>query len=314
MRLSLAEAYPPIPVCQIRHDLLILYELSTIPQRPKTTEITQAAKTVVPVAIEKGRKENLKDAYSGEMTRGSIKRMKKAIDALISIADWKMVKHPTKDFNIRFKLNFITLTLPAPQGTISDKTIASKALKPFIEALKDKHEGVSYIWKAETQENGNIHYHITTDKFIPYNWIKQCWNQKLEKFGYIDKFEEKHGHRHPNSTDIHATHNIKDFKRYLVKYMTKKDDTRRKIEGKTWDCSRNLKDHKRAEVEIDYELQMSLQSYIEANDTQVKQTDHCTLIFIRRHEWKKWLPPRVNLAFENWCQCVRQSGKEPVAT
>ena len=142
------------------------------------------------------------------MKKGTIKRMKTAIDALISIAGPKTVKHPTKDYHFTFKHNFITLTLPAPQRDITDQQITREALKPLLEYLKDHYPGISYIWKAERQHNGNIHYHITTDKYIPHHILKERWNYYLKKFHFIKEFASKHGHSHLNSTDIHATNSI----------------------------------------------------------------------------------------------------------
>lgn len=303
--------YEVIPVCQIRHDCLVLYDFRESGGRRSDSNSHFDNKGLIGLLAQDTDNDTGRRPYSGEMTAGSVKRMKKAIDALISIAEWKTVKHPTKDYNIRFKLNFITLTLPAPQRDIKDKDITRKALQPLLEWVKDHYPRTSYIWKAETQENGNIHYHLTTDSYIPHDQLKRAWNQKLKKFGLIRDFAAKHGHSQPNSTDIHATRKIKNFKSYLIKYMTKVDDTRRKIEGKTWDCSRNLKDHKRAEVHIDTSLALALTAYIAKNETQVKTTDFCTLVFIKKKDWRAHLPTTITDTFDQWKETIRPDYKPP---
>ena len=129
--------YPEIPVCQLRHDLLICYTLTERPPRAKTTNSQNdynPPEETKPQQLKTPQKE---ERYTGLMKKGTIKRMKTAIDALISIAEPKTVKHPTKDYHFTFKHNFITLTLPAPQRDITDQQITREALKPLLEYLKD---------------------------------------------------------------------------------------------------------------------------------------------------------------------------------
>lgn len=109
----------------------------------------------------------------------------------------------------------------------------------------------NYIWKAELQKNGNIHFHLLTDFFISYQIVRDTWNNCQSKLGFISSFELKHGHRDPNSTDVKAVTSINNLAGYLSKYMLKPTektkqqkltadiDLQRK--GKVWDCSLNLK-------------------------------------------------------------------------
>ena len=57
------------------------------------------------------------------------------------------------------KLNFIHLTIPS-QGTKSDKFI-KLILNRFILYAYRKTGLRSYVWKAEPQARGEIHFHIT---------------------------------------------------------------------------------------------------------------------------------------------------------
>jgi hypothetical protein len=78
-----------------------------------------------------------------------------------------------------------------------------------------------YVWKYEKQGNGNIHYHILTDKFIPYRELRDNWNRIIEKHNYIYQFKLKHGHTDPNTTDIHSLKKVNNVPQYLSKYMIK---------------------------------------------------------------------------------------------
>ncbi|MFQ5865594.1 MAG: hypothetical protein ACE5IW_10230 [bacterium] len=78
-----------------------------------------------------------------------------------------------------------------------------------------------YLWRAEAQANGNIHFHVACDKYIPWWQLRHYWNKVQNNLGYIDRFEEKHGHRDPNSTDIHSVKKIRNLGAYLSKEISK---------------------------------------------------------------------------------------------
>jgi len=157
-------------------------------------------------------------------------------------------------------LCFVTLTLPAAQMH-PDKFLKRDLLNPFLIYAKRKWKVINFIWKAEPQKNGNLHFHILMDRFIPWQEVRELWNKLLEPLGYIDKFFEKNGSRNPNSSDVHGL--IRDKKNreivfvgaYLAKYISKvskvaKDapDTDEKkdrpIEGRLWGCSDKIKELK----------------------------------------------------------------------
>lgn len=167
-------------------------------------------------------------------------------------------------------VSFVTLTLPSTQMH-TDKEIIYQFVK-FIDHLKKvknytiengqttKNEALAlehYLWRAETQENGNIHFHLLFDTFFNHEVLKRVWNQYLSKLGYLN------GSR---SASIHSIRNLNDVGAYVTKYMTKEplndhyndlvknnkisrkdldmipDEKkyRRTIIGKTWGCSRSL--------------------------------------------------------------------------
>lgn len=100
----------------------------------------------------------------------------------------------------------------------------------------------NYVWKVETQANGNIHAHITSDCFIHYSYIRSSWNSLLIKNGLMKDFASKHGHSDPNSTDVTAVNSIKNLAAYLAKYFSKSDAERRGVSGRLWSCSYSLSD------------------------------------------------------------------------
>lgn len=155
------------------------------------------------------------------------------------------------------QFTFVTLTLPAEQMH-SDKDLNKLALNPFIIKLTRKHGLINYLWRAERQENGNLHYHIIADTYIHHAALRAAWNGILDGLGYIDKYRQNQKLFHstgfrlhhdklpkwsadkqlkayhkgvsedwsnPNSTDIHSLKNVKDAAKYISKYCTKSDLT-----------------------------------------------------------------------------------------
>lgn len=108
------------------------------------------------------------------------------------------------------QLSFITLTVSSNENQTLDYCYTN-LLKPFLRIMRNKHNLTTYIWKAEVQQRGQIHYHITTPLFIHYQIIKDVWNNIQRKLGLLDEFEKINGHSNPNSTDIHEVKHIKDL-------------------------------------------------------------------------------------------------------
>jgi hypothetical protein len=202
--------------------------------------------------------DNLKKGKSGEyngyMSPTTSRKVKEIITAWVECVNQRNLD--IENNLIKGKkstITFVTLTLSSKQMN-DDNFIKRFMLGSFVKKIKDNESVENYFWRAEPQKNGNIHFHIITDTYIPYNNIRTYWNRIQEKFGYIKPFIEKFGHNNPNSTDIHKVKEVKNVSAYLCKYVAKKDEEKesRKIEGRIWGCSDNLKELKvfRKEVEI----------------------------------------------------------------
>jgi hypothetical protein len=87
-------------------------------------------------------------------------------------------------------ISFITLTLCFTQHH-SDNFIKKACLNQFFTELNRKYPSIQYIWRAEKQKNGNIHFHILTNHFVPWAWIAQTWNRLLKKIGYLQQYQQK---------------------------------------------------------------------------------------------------------------------------
>lgn len=140
----------------------------------------------------------------------------------------QIISEPKLVFSVRenkefwFNLSFIDLTLPSVQ-LHSDEYIKKHMLSPFLKWLERSWSVKSYIWKAETQNNGNIHFHLTTDKFIHWKSIRAKWNRLCSAHGYCKVFQNGTNDKGDSATKIKAVINPDKIKMYVASYCTKKD-------------------------------------------------------------------------------------------
>ena len=141
---------------------------------------------------------------NGTLSANAKRKVSKAIEYLNTTATEKKVTEKIYGKTIKFKTTFITLTLPSQQQH-PDSVIINKCLNSFLIEIIKFYNVKNYIWRAETQYHGNIHFHILADNFIPWNELRNRWNRIINKLGYVDRFHEKHGHKTPNSTTFKSS-------------------------------------------------------------------------------------------------------------
>lgn len=183
------------------------------------------------------------------------RKMTKAVNYMLFVTNTKRVTNSYNGRNFQFKIAFVTLTLPSKQ-IHPDNEIKSQCLNQLLIELKKYYHVRNYIWRAEKQHNGNLHFHVLVDRFIPYQELRDRWNRIVNKLGYVDRYRDEQIQWHsegfrvrknllktwpkrkqfeayrrgakthwnsPNSTDIHSVQKIRDLKSYITKYVTKNE-------------------------------------------------------------------------------------------
>ncbi|MFK5894428.1 MAG: hypothetical protein QM504_14505 [Pseudomonadota bacterium] len=214
--------------------------------------------------------------YNGYISKSTTKRINCMVESLIFAIEQNQEESMKIGKSTKIQPTFITLTLSYAQIQ-SDNYIKRNMLMRFIELCKNNKGVVNYIWRAEPQVNGNIHFHIIADKFIKWQWIREKWNEIQSKHEYLDAFEQKHGHRDPNSTDIHGLQRVNNIAAYICKYMTK-DKPLRKIEGRIWGCSKNLHKMKNPRIEICEHIINEIEELVRDKKAFKKVYEWCTVI------------------------------------
>lgn len=246
-----------------------------------------------------------KNRINNNISINSKRKLKYAINTLKAISTPKTAYNFKSGKPFKFLLNFLTLTLPAEQGTIKDTYIKRVLLNKFLINAKHKYGLNNYVWKAERQKNDNLHIHITSNTYMNCEWIKHTWNRILSETDLINKFYLKHHHKDPNSTDIHSVRNIKRLDLYLIKYFTKNDNDQKIIAGKLWDCSNSLNFNNRLHFPITDDLRECYSYIIKKYSKLLYENDYYTSIsFYNESEFKR-LPVELMEKYQHHLEFLR---------
>lgn len=197
----------------------------------------------------------LDNKHNFQLSGKAAGRIKEKVTWLYELARNKTITTSTGKILTSFKMNFITLTLPAKQQH-STAVITSNCLNQFLTELKKTHNLENYVWRLEYQKNGNVHYHIATDCFIEFEYCRAVWNRCIGKLGYIEAYHnifaplsfheynarvnkdnstplatiseryamgKRNAWRMPNTVDVRAVSNAKNIAFYISKYITKQE-------------------------------------------------------------------------------------------
>ncbi|MRR55331.1 MAG: hypothetical protein EG822_12625 [Deltaproteobacteria bacterium] len=138
-----------------------------------------------------------------------------------------------------------------------------KQLVRFLDALSKRQkrtvesrgtgELLQYIWTAELQKNGNIHFHILLNTRFPIKWLSERWGQAS------------------NSVDVRSLKNAEHAARYISKYVSKDENS--VIEGRRYYISEGLRESMKPTVMVyeGQEMKKELQDIIEAMKEEIEK-------------------------------------------
>ena len=301
-----------IPIARITPSSITLYHLST----------ENYTRTHKQIENEKNLTRGLFNGYMSPKTKSKVKRY---LDTWIEAVN-QIKKSPEAKYLEKVPyLTFVTLTLPSTQKH-DDNKIKRLCLTPFIETLKRKFNVWNYFWRAEAQENGNIHFHLIIDSYIHHEKLRNEWNICINKLNYVDEFEAKFGHRNPNSTDINSLKNVRSVSAYVIKYCCKSDGYR-EIKGRIHGCSDSIRKLMPYEIIIEAEDYDMIEKAIEGEKFYIRQDDCFTYIQMKVQSFLKRInSPHLGKMMDNYKKIgaelytkntvhptnYLQAGKEPI--
>lgn len=282
-----------VPYLQIRSNSIIAYTLN---------EDRNFHRSIQALLTENLRKQ---ETYTGKICPGTKKRLIKAIDFMVSINPERKIFNPVAHRNQKFRVGFLTLTIGSRYDRIIEGKEAHKnLLEPFIKWMRQVHGVKSYLWKAELQKRGQIHYHLTIDQFIHWRAIRDKWNELQCRGGYIDSYFKRYGHYDPNSVDIHAVKNMGGLGHYLKKEIAKAFQNEKSIGGKVWDCSLNIKKAKWFTVNENMDYAYTNQM-VKDGEMIVRETDHCYIYEFLKQPASVFLNDRYKKDYDGYLNEVR---------
>lgn len=288
--LAIPLQYMAEPLLQVRSNTLVQYSLC-----PKYYQHIPESGALPPgfFRVDEETGEIIRNAYSGEFTKGAKKRLKKSVELLCQAAkEYQFIKNPVTGKYHPFQLTFTTLTFPDDE-LIPACEATKTCLEPFLRWMRTKWACDMYVWKAELQKRGQLHYHITANCFIPWTEVRRKWNELQKSAGYLENFHKKFGHYSPPGTEIKGVRNKKDLAGYLEKKLMKtftiideatkdiqnQDEFKQAISvyGKVWDCSSNLKSEDYYTASCSGETYDNLCHMIENKEVDIIELPRCTI-------------------------------------
>lgn len=272
---------------QIRRNSIVQYDQSEFTRRKQES-------------INELLAENGRDTYRGEMSVVAQKNLRRKIQIWHSGIEYFNSKVSNPTMRNTKRLVFLTLTLCALQRH-SDQQIKRDVLKPFMRILREKFNCINYVWKAESQQTGSIHFHVIIDQFIDKEEIQRIWNCCQQKLFYVDRFEAKCGHNHPPSTHVEVIDSLEIAEKYIEKYICKEDKYRR-IEGAIWKASKSINSLKFFEIVEDSQINESINKAIDNKDCKLIEKDRYRMFFFEKDKLINYLPKYHKYQYFNYLQ------------
>lgn len=236
------------------------------------TSIDYETGEIIEIVLNQNSLKNLSKGFKtlgvSEATRRKIARHCR----ILGLASEKRSVRNSKGNYVDHLCKFITLTLPSEQ-IHDDKFITKHILGKFLDKCRKLGLLQNYVWRAEKQKNGNIHYHILTDTFANFSLFRRIWYSALRTAGYLQTYTAKfstmdfktyqlqkfnagktihaissayaHGVRcHWNEPPACHTTDISDISavaKYVSKYISKSDaENPNIVTGRCWGASQSV--------------------------------------------------------------------------
>lgn len=275
--------------------------------------------------------DGLKEMHGGAISKNSARKIRNCIDWLLAAAKEKTVYSKVTKKKYKWKLSFLTLTLPT-QGKMTDLEIKS-VLNSFLTLAKYNYGLHSYIWKAEPQARGVIHFHLTSDCYMWKNSVRFEWNRLLRKKNLLN------GHEDPPTTKIHSVYRVKNMAAYLTKYFIKNGKVSmppeknylhglpnwyhsnkqefytaeirepkyiRPINGRLWGCSHSLSQTKNFSFIVDSDEMRSMNAELRAESTREKSASFCNMFYLKDGYYDRLPAGEIKTEYLNHLSKIRK--------
>lgn len=276
------------------------------------------------------------------LSASSKKEIRDSIFSMYQLSKPRTQKIGSGKFIYNFRQSFVTLTLPSKQ--VHSDVVIKKCLNHFLTNVRRAFKIQNYVWKAELQQNENIHFHLSFDKYTPFQAIRYYWLLAIAPLGYVDAYSTKFSAmslsayakyrnlslvdaskpyadgcrsswRSPNCVDVSAVTTASSVSNYLSKYFAKNEDqnldaSRIAAFGKVWARSQSLSRLKYKNKYEWQEVKQFIQQLLEMKAVKRVAYDFSTVFYINFKAFtgihKKWFQ------FQLFCNGKRYDYPFPV--
>lgn len=242
-----------IPYCKITPNSIVLYDLydGPIKRRKENYVSIDDSGEVISLVNSMPTTNN----HYGFLSEKATSRLKNSIKYLFWLSGVYVRKGNKFNAKAYKKVSMLTLTLSSKQKH-SDWYIKKNMLNQFLIEIRQYNKNLIYVWRAEKQQNGNIHFHILLNIYLPVIKLLSIWNRIQKKEGYLKDYYKKHcnlnftqylklypctrfvdifrrrrafvagqqsGWLNPNSIDIVSLKSVKKSYAYISKYISKSE-------------------------------------------------------------------------------------------
>lgn len=171
---------------------------------------------------------------------------------------------------MKFRQGFLTLTIPGVT-TADHKQVKRLILDKFFTYCRNRLGLTDYVWTAELQKRGEIHFHCIVNTFMDKSKIRKAWIRSCQNSGIVIMSKDS---VFP-STEIEKCKSYNGSKVYAAKYLSKALRSGL-INGRIWGGSHGVTGPKGVSTnEIDNEFSIDkVLAELAANDHTWHTFDH----------------------------------------
>lgn len=161
----------------------------------------------------------------------------KKTEKLYSINKTKLRSKINSFFHLRTTQKFCAFYTISFPLNFPDKS-AMKVLNNCLTNMRVRYQAFDYIFVAERQKNGTIHFHMLVNRFFNVRIINHLFgNAILNEIQKNSLFHLNFNKQKYNGVDVKYIRNSKNLKGYLTKYVSKNDEY---FVTRPWGCSHSV--------------------------------------------------------------------------
>lgn len=129
----------------------------------------------------------------------------------------------TAFFGLKSSVKFLAFYSISYHQYLDDNSIM-KSFNTFLTRCRKDFRLKSYLWVAERQKNGTLHFHLLTNSFMPIRRVNYYMARTIKNIIEKNNIDVAFDYKRYNGVDVkRCDNNRKRLSQYLTKYISKND-------------------------------------------------------------------------------------------